>query len=169
MNVWNIRAKKMSVSLNLITPVQEHVLESPVHAIEASLKKLLPGVDTNVVFTLCDNEYIKKLNLKYRSKDIETDVLSFPLLMSDAPGKVSYTPLDMDPDTQELMLGDIVMSIQKAKQQAEEYGHSLERELSYLAVHSVLHLIGYDHIADADKKKMRKKEEEIMTMLGLKR
>jgi probable rRNA maturation factor len=152
-----------------MVPVKKHVVESPVQAIEASLKELLPGVDTNVVFTLCDNEYIKMLNFKYRKKDSETDVLSFPLLMSDIPGKVSYTPLDMDPDTQELILGDIIISIEKAKQQAEEYGHSLERELSYLAVHSVLHLIGYDHMADTDKKKMREKEEEIMTMLGLER
>lgn len=159
----------MSVNLNLMVPVKKHVVESPVQAIEASLKELLPGVDTNVVFTLCDNEYIKMLNFKYRKKDSETDVLSFPLLMSDIPGKVSYTPLDMDPDTQELILGDIIISIEKAKQQAEEYGHSLERELSYLAVHSVLHLIGYDHMADTDKKKMREKEEEIMTMLGLER
>ena len=159
----------MSVNLNLMVPVKKHVVESPVQAIEASLKELLPGVDTNVVFTLCDNEYIKMLNFKYRKKDSETDVLSFPLLMSDIPGKVSYTPLDMDPDTQELILGDIIISIEKAKQQAEEYGHSLERELSYLAVHSVLHLIGYDHMTDADKKKMRAKEEEIMKMLGLER
>ena len=159
----------MSVNLNLMVPVKKHVVESPVQAIEASLKELLPEVDTNVVFTLCDNDYIKMLNFKYRKKDSETDVLSFPLLMSDAPGKVSYTPLDMDPDTQELMLGDIIISIEKAKQQAEEYGHSLERELSYLAVHSVLHLLGYDHMVDADKKKMRAKEEEIMTMLGLER
>lgn len=161
--------KKMSVSLNFITQVEEDVMEKAVQTIEESVKVLLPDVKTNVALTICDDEYIKELNQQYRNKNTATDVLSFPLLSADAPGKVSYAPTDIDPDTQELMLGDIVISLEKAIVQAEEYGHSLERELCYLSVHSVLHLVGYDHMTEADKKLMRAKEEEILKYLGIKR
>lgn len=159
----------MSVSLNFITQVEEDVMEKAVQTIEESVKVLLPDVKTNVALTICDDEYIKELNQQYRNKNTATDVLSFPLLSADAPGKVSYAPTDIDPDTQELMLGDIVISLEKAIVQAEEYGHSLERELCYLSVHSVLHLVGYDHMTEADKKLMRAKEEEILKYLGIKR
>jgi len=161
--------KKMSVSLNLITQVEEDVMEKAVQTIEESLKMLLPDVKTNVALTICDDEYIKELNQQYRGKNSATDVLSFPLLSADAPGKVSYAPTDIDPDTQELMLGDIIISLEKAKAQAEEYGHSIVRELCYLVVHSVLHLVGYDHMTEVDKKLMRAKEEEILRGLGIER
>jgi probable rRNA maturation factor len=159
----------MSVSLNLISDVQKHVAGKTAEAVEAAFDALLPGVKTNVALTVCNNAYIRKLNAKYRDKDTATDVLSFPLLLSDGPGRVSHLPTDIDPQTGELVLGDIIISIERAREQAEQFGHSLEREMCYLAVHAALHLVGYDHITEADKLQMRKKEEEILTELGLAR
>lgn len=157
----------MSVSLNLMADVKKHAADKAAEAVGAALNALLPGVKTNAALTVCGNEYIKTLNAKYRNKDAATDVLSFPLLLSDAPEKVNYLPTDFDPETGELMLGDIIISIERAKEQAEEFGHSLEREMCYLAVHSALHLVGYDHMTEPDRRQMRKKEEEILEKLGI--
>ena len=104
---------------------------------------------------------MEMLNVKYRKIHSATDVLSFPLLLSEIPGTVSYSPIDINPETEELLLGDIVISIEKAESQAQEYGHSLERELCYLSVHSVLHLLGYDHMDEGDKKIMRARRRDI--------
>lgn len=115
--------------------------------------------EVNVVFV--DNEQIKQLNNKYRQKDKETDVLSFPL--SD-DGKT----FDKNPETDYCMLGDIVLSIEKAIEQANTYGHTLEREIGFLSVHSMLHLIGYDHeVGGLSAVKMQEKEEAIMIQIGL--
>ncbi len=157
----------MSVSLSLIVPVKKSVTDKPIEVIEKSVKMLLPDIQTNIGLTICDNDYIETLNAKYREKHSATDVLSFPLLVSGSPGRVSYSTLDMDPETNELLLGDIIISIEMAKYQAQDYGHSLERELCYLSVHSVLHIFGYDHMCEADKKIMREKEEEILNSLGI--
>ena len=109
-----------------------------------------------------DNEMIRELNKKYRNIDKETDVLSFPLGENGV--------YDVNPDTGAYLLGDIVISVQKAMEQAEEYGHSLEREIAFLSVHSMLHLLGYDHVNGAlEAVHMREKEEEVLTQLGLKR
>ena len=159
----------MSVIINELSKADKSVKQKLQEVIEKSMEELLPGVKTNAVVTFCDNNYIKELNSQFRNIDSETDVLSFPLLMSDSPGEVIYSPLDRDPETGELMLGDIVISVEKAKEQAEEYGHSLEREICYLGVHSVLHLMGYDHMEEDDKRQMREKEEEILKMLGVER
>ena len=157
----------MSVSVNLLTPADEAVIEKARHVIYESLEAMLPGVKSGVSLTVCGDEYIKELNKNFRGKDMATDVLSFPLLSSDTPGKIDYTPTDIDPETGDVMLGDIVVSLERAAQQAEEYGHSLEREVCYLCVHSVLHLLGYDHMEEAEKKIMRAKEEEILDKFGL--
>ena len=109
-----------------------------------------------------DNEMIRELNKKYRNIDKETDVLSFPLGENGV--------YDVNPDTGAYLLGDIVISVQKAMEQAEEYGHSLEREIAFLSVHSMLHLLGYDHVnGGLEAVHMREKEEEVLTQLGLKR
>ena len=109
-----------------------------------------------------DNEMIRELNNKYRNIDKETDVLSFPLGENGV--------YDVNPDTGAYLLGDIVISVQKAMEQAEEYGHSLEREIAFLSVHSMLHLLGYDHVnGGLEAVHMREKEEEVLTQLGLKR
>lgn len=121
-----------------------------------------------ICITLMDAEGIKKLNGEYRGIERATDVLSFPLL-NRRPGQIErfWDDQDIDPQTGEVMLGDIVLSVEAARAQAKEYGHSLEREAVYLCVHSVLHLLGYDHIQSEDKRLMRRREEEIMDAFGL--
>ena len=109
-----------------------------------------------------DNEEIRSLNAKFRNKDIETDVLSFPL---GENGK-----WDINHDTGAYQLGDIVISVEKAYEQAENYGHSLQREIGFLTVHSMLHLLGYDHEnGGMELVRMREKEEEALSNLGLSR
>lgn len=109
-----------------------------------------------------DNEEIRSLNSKFRNKDIETDVLSFPL---GENGK-----WDKNHDTGAYQLGDIVISVEKAFEQAEVYGHSLQREIGFLTVHSMLHLLGYDHEnGGLELVRMREKEEEVLSKLGLSR
>lgn len=109
--------------------------------------------------TFVDNEQIKELNTQYRDKPIETDVLSFPM---GSDGKY-----DTDPQTGAQILGDVVISMEKALEQSELFGHSFQREVGYLTAHSVLHLLGYDHMEPLDKVHMREKEEYVMDMLGL--
>ena len=109
-----------------------------------------------------DNEEIRSLNAKFRNKDIETDVLSFPL---GENGK-----WDINHDTGAYQLGDIVISVEKAYEQAENYGHSLQREIGFLTVHSLLRLLGYDHEnGGMELVRMREKEEEALSKLGLSR
>lgn len=115
--------------------------------------------DTEVSLVFVDNESISKLNKAYRDKDRETDVLSFPLL----EGEINQD-LDMD-----VLLGDIVISLEKAEEQAHEFRHSLSREIFYLYLHGLLHLIGYDHLKEEDKKKMREQEEKILQDLEITR
>ena len=109
--------------------------------------------------TFVDNEQIKELNTQYRDKPIETDVLSFPM---GSDGKY-----DIDPNTGAQILGDVVISMEKALEQSELFGHSFQREVGYLTAHSVLHLLGYDHMEPLEKVHMREKEEHVMDMLGL--
>ena len=116
--------------------------------------------EVSVTFT--DNEGIHALNKKFREVDKPTDVLSFPLF--DFEGETDEPPVD------EIMsnLGDIVISLERAKEQADEYGHSFEREVAFLCVHSMLHLLGYDHeISEEDDIEMRSKQTEIMKIMGL--
>ena len=109
-----------------------------------------------------DNEMIRSLNAEYRDNDSETDVLSFPLGENGE--------YDVNPVTGAYLLGDIVISVPKAMAQAEEYGHSLDRESAFLTVHSMLHLLGYDHVnGGLESVRMREKEEQVLTQLGLKR
>ena len=109
-----------------------------------------------------DNEEIRSLNAKFRNKDIETDVLSFPLGENGV--------WDKNPDTDAFLLGDVVISIPKAMEQAENYDHSLQREIGFLTVHSMLHLLGYHHEnGGMELVRMREKEEEVLANLGLSR
>ena len=115
------------------------------------------SAEVNVTFV--DNEKIRELNRTHRDIDKETDVLSFPL---GENGKY-----DINPETNAQMLGDIIISLEKAQAQAKELSHSLRREIAYLTAHSMLHLLGYDHIENMDKLHMREKEENVMRQLGL--
>ena len=122
--------------------------------------------EVNVLVT--DDAAIHEINLDMRGVDRPTDVLSFPmfeLTPGEKPGEE-----DADPDTGLVPLGDMVISLERAEAQAQEFGHSVEREVSYLAVHSVLHLLGYDHMDEGPMKaQMRKREEEILNDLGITR
>ena len=131
-------------------------------AIEATLdyEQFCNGCEVSLTFT--DNAGIRELNSKFRQIDRETDVLSFPLF--DYEGEADEPVLDEIRNN----LGDIVISLEKAQAQAEEYGHSYEREVAFLCVHSMLHLLGYDHErSEADDLDMRNRQSEIMKLLGL--
>ena len=121
-----------------------------------------------VHLVLTDDEDIHQINAEYRGIDRATDVLSFPMF-DLAPGE-HPDEYDADPDTGLVPLGDMCISVERARAQAEEYGHSFEREICYLSVHSVLHLLGYDHLDEGEmKRQMRAREEEIMSRLKLER
>jgi probable rRNA maturation factor len=116
------------------------------------------SAEVNVTFV--DDAQIKELNMQYRKLDSSTDVLSFP--MGDG-GK-----FDIDPDTGAYVLGDIVISLEHAVDQAQKYGHSLQREVAFLTVHSILHILGYDHVnGGVEAMRMHEREDKIMTALGL--
>lgn len=116
---------------------------------------------TEVSIVLGNDEYIHALNLAYRGKDCPTDVLSFALNEGDEPEVID--------GPEEVLLGDIIISLETATRQAAEYGHSLERELAYLTVHGILHLLGYDHMTEEEKQEMRQEEEHILSLLGINR
>jgi len=130
-------------------------------AIEEGIRRSGRSDEAEVSLMLVNDQRIHALNLEYRGVDRPTDVLSFALQeeMEEEP----------DSDFADGMLGDIVISVPRARAQAEEYGHSFERELVYLAVHGTLHLLGYDHEEETAKLEMRRKEEEVMALLKLER
>ncbi len=114
-----------------------------------------------------DEEEIRRLNRETRDTDRVTDVLSYPTL-DGIKGKPLYgADYPFDVDEGRLLVGSIAVCIQRAKEQANEYGHSLERELNYLIVHGILHCLGYDHIADGERAEMREKEEDILGKMGI--
>ena len=115
-------------------------------------------------------EEIKELNAKHRGKDAVTDVLSFPTLDGIRGEKIlkKNFPFDIGEDG-DICIGSIAICEDRAKEQAEEYGHSYNRELHYLIVHGLCHLLGYDHIEESDKKEMREKEERILGKMGITR
>lgn len=116
-----------------------------------------------ITITLADGEYIKKINKEYRNIDRETDVLSFPMFeRKELEEKIKNKMFEYED-----VLGDIIISIPRVEEQAKEYGHSFERELSYMIVHGFYHLMGYDHIKEEDKKEMRPKEEKILNQLNI--
>lgn len=117
--------------------------------------------NTEVSVTIVDNEEIRKINNKFRNIDRATDVLSFPLIDFDSES--------LPDDGSKIYLGDIIISIERAKEQAKEYGHSIDREIGFLTAHSMLHLLGYDHMVPEEEKEMFAKQEEILNNLGLRR
>lgn len=122
----------------------------------AEVMSVEPYAEVSIVFA--DDAYIHELNRDYRGKDTPTDVLSFALNEGDEP--------DVIGGPEETLLGDIVISLDTAARQAEEFGHSLERELAYLTVHGMLHLLGFDHETEEEKTVMRQKEELVLSELG---
>ena len=111
--------------------------------------------------TIVDNEEIHQINLKHRGIDRATDVLYFPL--------IDFEKESLPTDGSKIYLGDIIISIERAMEQAKEYGHSIDREVGFLTAHSMLHLLGYDHMVEDEEKVMFKKQEEILNNLNLRR
>lgn len=140
------------------------VTEEILNTMEAAAKYCLEleGIDekrTEISVTFVEAEEIRQLNRDYRDNDKVTDVLSFP----------QYDDLNDIPTLGEICLGDVVICKDRAEEQAEAFGHSFEREIIYLFTHSILHLLGYDHMEEEDRKEMRTREEEVMTHLGIER
>ncbi len=129
--------------------------------------------ECSVNVLLTNDESIHEMNLEFRDTDRATDVLSFPMLEYDNPADFSFVEDDpesyADPDTGELVLGDIVISLEHMEAQAKEYGHSQRRELAFLIAHSMLHLSGYDHMQDDERIVMEQKQEEILQRLSITR
>lgn len=123
--------------------------------------------DAEISITFTDNENIRLINKEHRDIDAPTDVLSFPMLEFDEEGNVTDDSFEYDGD--EIVLGDIVISLERASEQAENYGHSLVREVAFLTAHSMLHLLGYDHMSEDEEKVMFGKQEEILNNLGITR
>ncbi|SHJ50851.1 rRNA maturation RNase YbeY [Thermoclostridium caenicola] len=122
----------------------------------------------DVWITLVDNDRIAQINEEHRNIQAPTDVLSFPLL-DFSGGVLDIQPGDIDPHTKRVALGDIIISVEKAQEQADAYGHSFEREIAFLAVHGMLHLLGYDHEQPDEEKDMIQRQERVLQELNLPR
>ena len=142
-------------------PCSDKLKELIIKCCDAALECEGFGESASVDVTLVSNRKIRAYNRDYRNIDRATDVLSFPLGENGE--------YDADPETDALLLGDIVISLERAAEQAEEYGHSFEREVGFLTVHSMLHLLGYDHIDEVDGDVMRAHEKIILEKIGLTR
>lgn len=129
--------------------------------------------EVQVELLLTDKEGIRAYNREYRGIDKETDVLSFPNIAYGEAGDFSVAEQNeadsFDPDSGELLLGNIVISVEKAETQAEEYGHSVRREYAFLIAHSMFHLCGYDHMTEAEAAAMEQKQEAVLQRLGITR
>lgn len=133
----------------------------------AALAEEKMSENCQISVTLCTNEEIAELNGEYMHREGPTDVLSFPQLMFDEDGAVD--PESMTYDGDKLVLGDIVISLERAAEQAEEFGHSKRREVGFLTVHSMLHLLGYDHMEQEERDAMQAKERKILEAIDLPR
>ncbi len=147
--------------------------ELTIEVCEAVLDAEQCPYEAQVNLVVTDNAGIRRLNRECRGIDRETDVLSFPnvdferegVFEIDEDAEADY----FDPDTGELILGDIMISVDRCLEQAESYGHSVKREFAFLVAHSMFHLCGYDHMEEAEAKVMEQKQEDILTGLGITR
>ncbi|WP_142414533.1 rRNA maturation RNase YbeY [Hathewaya massiliensis] len=140
--------------------------------IKYALKEEGVNLEYEVSLILIDNKNIRNINKEQRGKDMVTDVLSFPMLeypehkvFKDVYKDYKFSQFDLDEG--KLILGDIALSLERAKEQSEEFNHSFKREVCYLIIHSILHLLGYDHMEECDKEIMRRREEEILKSFNL--
>lgn len=127
--------------------------------------------EAEVNLTLTDNDGIHAINKEFRQIDRPTDVLSFPMLSYDTPGDFAFLDEedsdDFNPDSGEALLGDIIISVDKVFEQAESFGHSVEREFAFLITHSMLHLFGFDHMEEAEAKVMEEKQKDILNQMNI--
>ena len=142
-----------------------------VRALEEAMQGFVEtDIPLAIEFVFVDGEEIRRLNRELRDTDKVTDVLSFPAL-DDIKGQAicgDDYPYEIDEEGN-LLIGSVAVCCDRAKEQAEEYGHSYERELHYLLVHGIMHCLGYDHMTDEDKAEMREKEEQVLGKLGISR
>ena len=143
--------------------VSENLVQALEKAASLTLERAGGDPEGEISVVLVDDAHIQELNRDYRGKDCATDVLSFAMLEG------SEEEPDIIGMEEDHILGDVFISLQTAKRQAEEFGHSLQREVVYLGVHGMLHLLGFDHLAEDERQAMRAKEEEIMAKLDLRR
>lgn len=170
----------MSVNISYETD-EELGIDGYEEIIESVVKKALDieecpyEVEVNII--LADEEAIREINSEFRDIDNPTDVLSFPTIEYGIPGDFEGIEEMLDeclgeyfnPDTGELMLGDMIISVPRVRNQAEEYGHSRKRELAFLVAHSMLHLMGYDHMEEDEAGEMETKQETVLQELGITR
>ena len=160
----SVRPVRISISVSGKKDVRVHDAENLAkRCIVAAVRKYLKGWSAHVDVTMVSGEEIRTINRENRNVDKVTDVLSFPML--DMYEGVYHGDLkdEIEPNTGDIMLGDIIICYDKILEQAEEFGHSKEREMAYLATHSILHLLGFDHVDEGEMKaKMRAAEEEII-------
>lgn len=154
--------------------VTEELEDKMKEIIEYSLKEECVNVPYEISIIFVDSKEIKEINNDMRGIDNATDVLSFPMLEFEKDKYfkdiyVNYEFMPYELNEGRLVLGDMALSLERAKEQSIEYGHSFIREVMYLVVHSILHLLGYDHMEDDDKKIMRKREEDIMQKFNITR
>lgn len=142
----------------------EQLMETVIQSV-CKLEEIPENIEVSLSFV--SNEQIKQLNSEYRNKDTETDVLSFPM-MDCVDGERNLEQVK-NPETGDYMLGDIIISTDRALEQAKDFGHSNEREIGFLIAHSMLHLLGYDHMTDEEEEIMITKQKEIMSQVGLNR
>ncbi len=135
-------------------------------SVKASLEYMDFGTNFEISVMFTDNEEIRELNKLHRNIDRATDVLSFPLFEYDEDGNILENEQELN-SAGEMLLGDVVISLERAAEQATEYGHSLEREIGFLTVHSMLHLFGYDHMTPEDEEEMFSYQSEILDEMGL--
>lgn len=147
---------RFAVEESAAFPFPKSYLADIKRAVRACIGREYPSHRFTLELTFCGDEEIRELNRLYRSIDKATDVLSFPMLEFDMPNVY-------------VSLGSIVISVETARRQAVEYGHSLRRELCFLAVHSALHLLGYDHEDDKEREEMERMQREILDSLGITR
>ncbi len=142
----------------IVTQEMEKMLLTVLNEAAAALA-IEPTAEVSLV--LADDSYIQELNYQYRGKNTPTDVLSFALNEGDEPEIIN--------GPEENLLGDIIISLETAQRQAVDYGHSLERELGFLTIHGLLHLLGYDHEKEEQRQSMRAEEDRILDVIGLRR
>lgn len=156
----------IQIEIEYEKPIKVNVRTIAEEVIEASIDYVECPYECEVNLLLVDNHTIHEINKEQRAIDRPTDVLSFPMLDYEKPGDFENIEHDMTlfhPDSGELMLGDIVISMDKVEEQSEAYGHSMEREYAFLIAHSMLHLFGYDHMEDDERKEMEQKQKEILS------
>lgn len=157
---------RIRVTAETALPDEEAVRKLIIECAEQVLRQEQVDFDSFIDVTIVNDETIREMNAEYREKDAITDVLSFP--MYEFYNGEPQEELEYDPEIDCVMLGDMILNYDRACEQAQEFGHSAERECGFLTVHSVLHLLGYDHEREEpDRLLMRKKEEENLAALGL--